>query len=143
VIEYNARNSARMMPIFGQDLMLKAQEKGPLTDRAYLAARAKCRQGARGQGIDAAVRKHRIEAIVALTSPPAWLIDPVNGDAAKGGCTSMPAVAGYPHVTVPAGQAMGLPVGLSFFGPAFSDAKLLGLAAAFEQATRARKPPAG
>ena len=141
VIEYNARNAARMMPIFGQDLMVKSWEKGPLTDKAYLAALAKCRRGARAQGIDAAVKKHRIEAIVALTSPPAWYIDVVNGDAAKGGCTSMPAVAGYPHVTVPAGFARGLPVGVSFFGPAGSDAKLLGLASAFERATKARRPP--
>jgi amidase len=141
VIEYNARNPGRMMPIFGQDLMVKSWEKGPLTDKAYRAALAKCRQGARAQGIDAAVKKHRIEAIVALTSPPAWYIDVVNGDAAKGGCTSMPAVAGYPHVTVPAGFVQGLPVGLSFFGQARSDARLLGLASAFERATGARRAP--
>jgi amidase len=141
IIEYNARNASRMMPIFGQDLMVKSQEKGPLTDKAYLAALAKSKRGARAQGIDAVVKKHRIAAIVALTSPPAWYIDVINGDSAKGGCTSMPAVAGYPHVTVPAGFAAGLPVGLSFFGPAFSDAKLLGLASAFERATKARRPP--
>ena len=141
VIEYNARNAARMMPIFGQDLMVKANAKGVLTQKAYLAALAKCRRGARAQGIDAVVKKHRIEAIVALTSPPAWYIDVINGDAAKGGCTSMPAVAGYPHVTVPAGFAERLPVGLSFFGPAFSDARMLGLASAFERATHARRAP--
>ena len=141
VIEYNARNAGKMMPIFGQDLMVKSQEKGPLTDKAYLDALAKSKKSARAQGIDAVVKKHRIEAIVALTSPPPWYIDVVNGDAARGGCTSMAAVAGYPHVTVPAGFAVGLPVGLSFFGPAFSDAKLLGLASAFERATHARKAP--
>ena len=87
------------------------------------------------------VKKHRVEAIVALTSPPAWLVDNINGDLARGGCTSMAAVAGYPHVTVPAGFAAGLPVGLSFFGPANSDARLLGLAAAFERAAPHRRPP--
>ena len=141
MIEYNARNAATMMPIFGQDLMVKANAKGALTRKAYLAALEKCKRGARAQGIDAVVKKHRIEAIVALTSPPAWYIDVVNGDATKGGCTSMAAVAGYPHVTVPAGFAGALPVGVSFFGPAFSDARLLGLASAFERATKARRPP--
>ena len=107
-----------------------------------MKALATGRRLARSQGIDAVVKKHRVAAIVALTSPPPWLIDPVNGDAAKGGCTSLPAVAGYPHVTVPAGFTAGLPVGVSFFGPAFSDAKLLGLAHAFEQATHLRRAPA-
>jgi amidase len=142
VIEYNARNADKMMPIFGQDLLVKANEKGPLTSPAYVKALATGRRLARSLGIDAVVKKHRVEAIVALTSPPPWLIDPVNGDAAKGGCTSLPAVAGYPHVTVPAGFVAGLPVGVSFFGPAFSDAKLLGLAHAFEQEARARRAPA-
>jgi amidase len=141
VIEYNARDPDRMMPIFGQDLLVKAQEKGALTSKAYLAARDKCRRLARTQGIDAVVKRHRVEAIVALTSPPAWLVDNINGDLARGGCTSMAAVAGYPHVTVPAGFAAGLPVGLSFFGPANSDARLLGLAGAFERAAPHRRPP--
>ena len=142
VIEYNARNADRTMTIFGQDLLVKAQEKGALTSKEYLAARDKCRRLARAQGIDAVVKKHRVAAIVALTSPPAWLVDPINGDLARGGCTSMAAVAGYPHVTVPAGFASGLPVGISFFGPALADARLLGLAAAFERAAPHRKPPA-
>lgn len=142
VIAYNARNVEGVMPIFGQDIMLKAQEKGPLTSPRYKAALAKCRRLARREGIDAVVKKHRVEAIVALTSSPAWPIDPVNGDVARGGCTSMAAIAGYPHVTVPAGTILGVPVGMSFFGPAFSDARLLGIAHAFEQATKHRKPPA-
>jgi amidase len=140
VIEYNARNAKTMMPVFGQDLLVKSWEKGPL-DARYRQALATCRRLARTEGIDAVTKKSKVEAIVALTSPPAWYIDVVNGDAAKGGCTSLPAVAGYPHVTVPAGFAGGLPVGLSFFGPAMSDARLLGFAAAFERATRARRPP--
>jgi amidase len=142
VIEYNARNAARMMPIFGQDLLVKAQAKGALTSPAYKTALAKCRRLARTQGIDAVVKKHRVQAITALTSPPPWLIDPVNGDLARGGCTSMAAVAGYPHLPVPAGFVGGLPVGVSFFGPALSDARLIGVGHAFEAATRHRKPPA-
>jgi amidase len=142
VIEFNARNADRTMPIFGQDLFVKAQEKGPLTDPKYRAALAKGRRMARALGIDAAVKKHRLQAIVALTSPPPWLIDVVNGDLSRGGCTSLPAVAGYPHLTVPAGFAQGLPVGISFFGPAFSDARLLGIGQAFERATSHRRAPA-
>ena len=141
VIEYNARNAERMMPIFGQDLMEKSWQTGSHTEKAYREALAKCRKLSRAGGIDATLHKHRIEAIVALTSPPAWYIDVVNGDSAKGGCTSMPAVAGYPHVTVPAGFAKGLPVGISFFGAAFTDAKLLGFASVFERATKARRAP--
>lgn len=141
LIGFNARNADRMMPIFGQDLFVKAQERGPLTDAKYRAALAKCRRLSRRQGIDAAVKEYRIAAIAALTSPPPWLVDPVNGDVARGGCTSLPAVAGYPHVTVPAGFAGALPVGLSLFGPARSDARLLGIAQAFERATRHRRPP--
>jgi amidase len=141
VIEYNARHAATMMPIFGQDLMVKSWEKGPLASPAYRKAVATSRRLSRAGGIDATLRKHRVEAIVALTSPPAWFIDVVNGDSARGGCTQLPAMAGYPHVTVPAGFAGGLPVGLSFFGTAFTDAKLLGLARAFERATMSRRPP--
>jgi amidase len=141
LIEFNARNADRMMPIFGQDLFVKAQEHGPLTDAKYRAALAKCRRLARGEGIDAVTKKHRVEAIAALTSPPPWLVDPVNGDLARGGCTSLPAVAGYPHVTVPAGFVSGLPVGLSLFGPALADARLLGIAQVFERTTRHRMAP--
>jgi amidase len=142
LIDYNARNAERTMPIFGQDLLVKAQQHGPLTEAKYRSALAKCRRLARTEGIDAVVKKHRVEAIVAATSSPPWLIDPVNGDLSRGGCTSLPAVAGYPHVTVPAGFAGGLPVGLSFFGPAMADARLLGIAHAFESASRHRKAPA-
>jgi amidase len=120
---------------------VKAQEHGPLTDAKYRAALAKCRRLARREGIDAVTKRHRVEAIAALTSPPPWLVDPVNGDLARGGCTSLPAVAGYPHVTVPAGFVAGLPVGLSLFGPALADARLLGIAQVFERTTRHRKAP--
>jgi amidase len=142
VIEFNARNAERTMPIFGQDLFIKAQAKGPLTDRKYIAALAQCRKLSRVEGIDAVMKKHRLNAIAALTSPPAWIRDPVSGDQSRGGCTSFPAVAGYPHVTVPAGYVAGLPIGISFFGSAFSDAELLGIAHAYERATQQRRPPA-
>ena len=141
VIAYNEMNAERTMPIFGQDLLVRAQASGPLTDPKYRKALATCRKFARGEGIDAVVKKHHVEAIVALTSQPAWIIDTINGDITKGGCTSLPAVAGYPHLTVPAGFAGKLPVGVSFFGPAWSDANLLAIGHAFEMATRHRRPP--
>jgi amidase len=141
VIEFNARNAELAMPIFGQDLLVKAQAKGPLTQRKYRAALARCRKLARAGGIDASLAKHRAQAIVALTSPPAWIRDPVSGDLSRGGCTTFPAVAGYPHVTVPAGYVSGLPIGISFFGARWSDARLLGIAHAYERATRHRRAP--
>jgi amidase len=141
VIAYNAVNADRLMPIFGQDLLVKAQASEPLTSAKYRTALARCRRYSRAEGIDAAVKRHRVEAFVALTSEPAWLIDPVNGDVTRGGCTSLPAVAGYPHLTVPAGFAGRLPIGISFFGPAFSEVRLLGIGHAFEQGSPARRPP--
>jgi amidase len=141
VIAFNAGNPERAMPIFGQDLLVKAQAKAPLTDRKYRAALARCRKLSREEGIDATMKKHRVQAIVALTSPPPWIRDPVSGDLSRGGCTTFPAVAGYPHVTVPAGYVAGLPIGISFFGAQWSDAKLLGIAHVYERATRHRKPP--
>lgn len=141
VIAFNAANAGRVMPVFGQDLMLKSQSYGPLTSPKYRKALATCKRVARTQGIDAILAQHRLSAVVALTSQPAWLVDPVNGDLTRGGCTSLPAVAGYPHLTVPAGFAGKLPVGISFFGAAFSDARLLGIGHAFERATKHRRPP--
>jgi len=141
VIAFNEANAARVMPIFGQDLLVKTQASGSLRTAKYRKAVATCRRYARAQGIDAVVKKSRVDAIVALTSQPAWIVDPVHGDITKGGCTQLAAVAGYPHLTVPAGFAGALPVGISFFGPAFSDARLLGIGHAFERATRHRRPP--
>lgn len=142
VIAFNARNATTEMPYFGQEILVESQKLGPLTDARYREALATCRTLSRTQGIDAALAKHRLDAIVAPTSPLAWPIDYANGDHANGGCTQVPAVAGYPHVTVPAGFAFGLPVGVSFFAGAYSEPTLLRLAYAFEQATKARKPPA-
>jgi len=142
LIAFNREHAANVMPFFGQDAFLRAAAKGPLTSPAYRTALARCRTITRAEGIDAAVRKHRVDALVSMTSQPPWLLDPVNGEPPQGGCTSLAAVSGYPHLTVPAGFAQGLPVGLSFIGPAYSDAKLLGLGAAFERATKHRRAPA-
>jgi amidase len=129
------------MPWFGQDIFLQARDKGPLTDSAYVEARARCLRLAKEQGIEATVRKHRLDAIVAPTGGPAWVTDWVNGDHYTGGCSTPAAVAGAPHVTVPAGLVHGLPVGLSFFGVDWSEAQLLRIAAAFERETQARRAP--
>jgi len=141
VIAFNDRNAAREMPHFGQELFLQAQRKGTLSDPAYLEALEKNRRLSRAEGIDAVMDEHRLDALLAATGGPAWLTDPVTGDHFGGGCSTPAAVAGYPHVSVPAGFVSGLPVGLSFFGRAWSEGVLLRLAYAFEQATRARRPP--
>jgi amidase len=144
VMEFNAANAARELPFFGQEIFARAQEKGPLTDKAYLDALATCGRLARTQGIDRIMEEHKLDAIVAPTQGPATLVDLVNGSYWSGGpasATLFPAVAGYPHITVPAGHVFGLPVGLSFFGRAWSEPVLLKLAFAFEQATKARRPP--
>ena len=129
------------MPYFGQELFLQAQEKGPLTTKTYLDALAKNHKLAREQGIDAIARKFKLDAFIAPSRVPAWLTDLVNGDSSSGGCSTLPAVAGYPHITVPAGHVHGLPIGISFFGIAYSEPKLIALAYAFEQATQVRRPP--
>jgi amidase len=141
IIAFNQRERDREMPLFGQELMIKSQAKGPLTDQAYLDALNLCRKQSRSGGIDAVLQANRLDAIVAPTGGLAWLTDRVNGDADTGGCSSPAAVAGYPHITVPAGFACGLPVGLSFFGTAWSEPALLKLAYSFEQATKVRRPP--
>jgi amidase len=141
VIEFNERHRAQEMPYFGQEIMTMAQEKGPLTSDPYRKALEKCRQMSRRDGIDATLAKHKLDAIVAPTQGPAWLIDLVVGDSVAGGSSTPAAVAGYPSVTVPAGYVAGLPIGLSFIGPPWSEGKLIRLAYSFEQATKARRPP--
>jgi amidase len=141
LIAYNTSNSAQEMPYFGQERLLDAQKKGPLTDPAYRKALAACRRLSRAQGIDAVMTKHRLDALCAPTGPIAWLIDYPTGDHADGGCSQFPAVAGYPHITVPAGFAFELPVGISFFAGAYSEPALIRIAYAFEQTTKARRPP--
>jgi amidase len=141
LIAYNRAHAAEELTYFGQELLELAHAKGPLTDEAYLNAVATCRRLARTEGIDALLAQHRLDALITLTNGPAWLIDPVNGDSYTGGTSSLAAVAGYPSVTVPAGVIMGLPVGLSFTGPAWSELKLLQLAADFERHADARTVP--
>jgi amidase len=141
VIDFNDRNRQREMPYFGQDLFLKAQAKGPLTDKAYVDALEKNHQLARTEGIDATMEKYHLDAIVAPTGGPAWISDLVNGDHVAGGSSNAAAVAGYPNINVTAGFVSGLPVGISFFGRAWSEPTLIRLAFSFEQTTRARRKP--
>lgn len=141
VIAFNEAHAAQVMPFFGQDLMIMAQEKGPLTEQAYREALANNHRLARQEGIDAARQAHQLDAIIAPSGGPAWLTDWVNGDHYGGGSSSPAAVAGYPSITVPAGFVFGLPVGISFFSTAYQEPTLLRLAFAFEQASLARRPP--
>jgi amidase len=142
VMAFNTKNAARELRYFGQEIMEMSVKKGPLTEKKYRDDLAKNRRLMGAQGIDATVSKYRLDAIVAPTQGPPWLIDLVNGDAGGGGSFTAPAaVAGYPHVTVPMGFVRGLPVGLSFVGRAWTEATLLKLAYAFEQAAPARRKP--
>jgi amidase len=140
-IAFNERHREREMPFFGQELFLKAVEKGPLTTPAYLEALEKCGRLSRKEGLDAVLDQNRLDALVAPTGAPAWVIDPVSGDHFVGGNSTPAAVSGYPSITVPMGFVFGLPVGLSFIGRAWSEAVLVRLAFAFEQATNHRRPP--
>jgi amidase len=141
IIDFNNRNQQKEMPYFGQDLFLKAEAKGPLTEKAYLDALQKNHQLARTEGIDALMDKHHLDAIVAPTGGPAWITDLINGDHVAGGSSNAAAVAGYPNINVTAGFISGLPVGISFFGRAWSEPTLIRLAYAFEQTTQARQAP--
>jgi len=141
VIAFNKAHGAQEMPYFGQELSETAQAMGPLTDKAYLDARAKCLELARG-GIDGAMDSHKLDALVAPTAAPAWLNDLVLGDHIAGGSTQMAAVAGYPSITVPVGFTRGLPVGLSIWGRAWTEALIIRIAAAVEGAVHARRAPA-
>jgi amidase len=141
IIAFNEKNRDREMPYFGQDIMIKAEAKGPLTSKPYLAALKKNHLLTQTQGIDFVMKKNKLDALVAPTGGPPWPTDWINGDHFTGGYSSASAVAGYPHITVPAGYVFGLPVGISFFGEAFSEPKLIKIAYAFEQATKARRPP--
>src|SRR5438552_1799777 len=142
LIAFNERTKEKEMPYFGQEIFIQAQAKGPLTDQDYLRALDKNHLLARTQGIDTVMADHQLDALIAPTGGPAALIDLVNGDPGGGGSFSSPAaVAGYPHVTVPMGHVRGLPVGLSFVGRPWTEAALIKYAFAYEQATKARRPP--
>jgi amidase len=141
LIDFNDRNRQTEMPYFGQEIFEMAEKKGPLTDKAYRKALEKDLRNARKDGIDKTMDNHKLDALVAPTSGPPTLIDLVNGDYGVYGSSTIPAVAGYPDITVPAGYYLGLPVGISFFGRAWSEPTLIRIAYAYEQATKHRRPP--
>ncbi|MBI5600949.1 MAG: amidase [Gemmatimonadetes bacterium] len=142
LIAWNEREKEREMPWFGQEIFIRAQQSGPLTDKKYLAARATCLRLTRTLGIDAVMAKHRLDAIVLPSNQPAWTTDLLNGDHFTGGDTTYAAVSGYPSITVPMGMVLDvLPVGVSFIGRAWEEGRLISYAFAFEQATKARKSP--
>jgi amidase len=141
IIVFNRQHAQEVMPFFQQEHLLEAQAKGPLTDSDYQDALANNHRLTRQEGIDALLAAHRLDALIAPTNGPAWVIDPLCGDRYLGSFSSPAAVAGYPHITVPAGYHYGLPVGLSFVGTALDDAKLIGYAYAFEAATQVRQEP--
>jgi amidase len=145
LIAFNSAHADQEMPYFGQEILTMAERKGPLTDPKYKAALASNRQRARALGIDAAMTNHKLDALVAPTGGVPWLTDLVNGDSSTANAeapSTITSVAGYPHITVPAGYFRGLPLGVSFFGRAWSEPTLIKLAYAYEQATKHRKPPA-
>ena len=141
VIAFNKAHADTVMPIFGQDYFLLAQESGPLTDEAYQAALENSKRAARA-GIDGALKEDELDALIAPTNGPAWMIDHVNGDTFSVGSSSLAAVSGYPNITVPAGFVSGLPIGLSFIGKPWNEKQLIEIAYAFEQATGVRRAPA-
>jgi amidase len=141
IIEFNRQHSNEELKWFGQEELLKSEAKGPLTEKAYTQALAACRRLSRTEGIDRVMIEHRLDAVIAPTTAPAHLTDWLLGDHGLGDSTTPAAVAGYPSITVPAGFISGLPVGISFFGSAWSEPKLLQIAFGFEQTTKARRPP--
>lgn len=141
LIEYNERHREEVMPYFLQETFLEAAAKGPLSEPAYREALETCRRLSRTEGIDAVMDQHRLDALVTPTMSPPFMIDLVNGDYGFGGSSGPAAVAGYPAITVPAGYTFGLPVGITFWGRAYSEPTLIRLAYAFEQATQHRRPP--
>ncbi len=141
IIDFNENHRAQEMPWFGQELFIQAQAKGPLTDKKYRDALAKDLRMSRTEGIDATMKKYKLDAIVAPTGGPAWVTDLVNGDHFSGASSTPAAVAGYPNINVPAGYSHNLPVGISFFGRAYSEPTLIKIAYAYEQATKHRRAP--
>jgi amidase len=141
IIAYNEAHKDQEMPFFGQEIMIQAQAKGPLTEKKYLDALASNLKMSRTDGIDATMDKYKLDAIVAPTGSPAWPTDLINGDHFTGASSTPAAVAGYPNINVPAGFSHGLPVGISFFGRAYSEPTLIKLAYAYEQSTKHRRAP--
>ena len=141
LIEFNDQNKEKVMPYFGQEIFMMADEKGSISSEEYKTALKKCHRLAREEGIDKVMKENQLDAIIAPSGGPAWYSDYINGDHSTGGSSSPAAVAGYPNITVPAGYVFGLPVGISFFSKRFQEPTLLKLAYSFEQASRVRQPP--
>jgi len=141
LIQFNNRYKEKIMPYFGQEIFKMSEEKGPLSDEEYKTALEKCQRLSREEGIDKLINENQLDAIIAPSGGPAWIIDYINGDHSTGGSSSPSAVSGYSNITVPMGYIFGLPVGISFIGGLFQEPVLLKLAYAFEQATKIRKPP--
>ena len=143
LIQFNKDNEKREMPYFGQSIFEAAAKKGPLTDEAYVEALETCKRLTQAEGIDQVMDRDKLDAIIGPSNAPTWMIDTVNGDCGSGyiSSSSLAVVAGYPNITVPAAFSKELPLGISFFGKAFTEAKLIGIAYAFEQATKARRQP--
>jgi amidase len=141
IIDFNIQHRDMEMRYFDQELLIRAQAKTGLDSPEYLAALANNQKMSRAEGIDKVLNEQRLDALFAPTGGPAWLNDYVNGDHTGDGFTSPAAVAGYPHITVPAGYFAGLPIGISLVGAAYAEATLLRLAYSFEQATRHRRVP--
>ena len=141
IIEFNKKNADKEMPWFGQEIFELAEEKGDLNSEEYLEALKNSKLYAGKEGIDKVMEEHNLDAIIAQTNGPAWTIDWVNGDHFSGGSSSPAAISGYPNITVPMGFVEGLPIGISFFGKAWSEPKLIEIAFAYEQATKYRKAP--
>ncbi|WP_394850224.1 amidase [Pendulispora brunnea] len=141
LVKFNVQRAREEMPWFRQDLFDRALQKGPLDTPAYREALVACRKLAREEGIDRTVRENKLDAIVTLTGGVAWVTDFVHGDAITGSMSTLAAVAGYPSITVPCGAVHGLPAGVLFFGPAWSEPALLRIAYAYEQATHLRTKP--
>jgi amidase len=142
LIAFNTAHADRELALFGQETFIKAETTKGLDDPAYKAARATSQRMAGPEGIDAMLAKDHLDVLISPTMPPAWKIDAANGDQiGGGGAGSLAAVAGYPHLTVPMGGVMGLPVGLSFIGPAWTEARLLSYGYAYEQAAKAKITP--
>ncbi len=141
VIQFNDQNAEEVMPFFKQEILTQAEERGDLKSPEYLAALQQCRQLSRADGLDKVLHDYSLGAILAPSGGPAWVIDLLNGDRGSGGCSSAAAIAGYPHITVPAGYVYDLPVGISFFAGAFQEPVLLRIAYAFEELSNARRDP--
>ncbi len=141
VIQFNDQNAEEVMPFFKQEILTQAEERGDLKSPEYLAALQQCRQLSRADGLDKVLHDYSLDAILAPSGGPAWVIDLLNGDRGSGGCSSAAAIPGYPHITVPAGYVYDLPVGISFFAGAFQEPVLLRIAYAFEELSNARRDP--